>query len=233
MNYSKQDLHLAYVLHTRPYRETSLLVEVFSQQHGRVALVARGAKRGKAKSSSILQPFMPLNVSWFGSGELVTLMQVEVASISGHELHGKRAICGLYLNELLVKLLHHWDPCQALFSWYAMALEQLSDDSVPAQLVLRRFEVQLLKSLGYGLQLTIEVGTGAPVQPEQYYLFDPVLGPKLVSQAHLLAIKGASLLALANDMLCDTAVLAEIKRLMRMVLHYHLGTKQLLTRELL
>src|SRR5579872_3972096 len=97
----KQDLHSAYVLHTRAYRETSMLVEILSAEHGRVAMVARGAKRGKSKISTVLQPFLPVQVSWFGNGELVTMMNVE-ATQPGPSLYGRSAICGLYLNELLV-----------------------------------------------------------------------------------------------------------------------------------
>lgn len=229
---NKIDLHLAYVLHARAFRETSLLVEMLSQDHGRITVVARGAKRGKSKTSSIMQPFMPLNVSWYGSGDLVTLTNVE-AHANSHMLHGRNAICGLYLNELLVKLMPKWDPCPVLFAGYEQALLRLMGNAVAEQITLRKFEVLLLKSLGYGLQLTKEVNTGVQVRPQDYYLFDPILGPKLVYYPSASSIKGASLLALEHGDIADPLILADLKRLMRVVLGYHLGARRLVTRELL
>lgn len=232
---SKYAWNLAYVLHTRAFRETSLLVELFSQEHGRITAVARGAKRGAAKTSSIMQPFMPLQVSFYGDGDLVTLTGVE-ASGCNYQLYGRSAICGLYINELLVKLMPKWDPCNLLFAGYENCLNNLAfgvDKNINNQIVLRKFETLLLKSLGYGLQLTIEVDTRNTVQAQNYYTFDPILGPKLVHAQHATAIKGASLLALAADNLEDPAVLLDIKRLMRIVLGHHLGARRLITRELL
>lgn len=228
----KQDLHLAYVIHTRAYRESSLLVELLSSEHGRVALVARGAKRGKAQASRLLQPFIPLNISWFGSGELVTLADVDAYGI-GHDLRQKKAVCGIYLNELLIKLVPKWDPCVDLFSSYQQALLALANNELAEQVILRKFEVQLLKSLGYGLQLKTDVITGAAIQADRYYMFDPIAGPKLTHAEHVGAIKGKSLLALAVEDFTDAAVLLDIKRLMRIVLHHHLGVRQLKSRELL
>lgn len=228
----RQDLHLAYVLHTRPYRETSLLVEMFSAEHGRIAAVARGAKRGKAKTSSLLQLFTPLHISWFGNGDLVTLTAVE-AREPGHNLPGRKAICGLYLNELLIKLVPKWDQCAALFNAYTTAIANLAIDAMSEQVLLRSFEMQLLQSLGYGLQLNKEVTTGAAIAADQYYVVDPLLGPRLVSPHDILAVRGASLLALTSGNFSDAAVLKDIKRMLRMVLRHHLGAKTIVSRELL
>lgn len=229
---SKQDLHLAYVLHTRAFRETSLLVELFSAQHGRIAAVARGAKRGKAKTSSILQPFMPLQIAWYGEGELVTLTNVEAIG-NAYTLQGKAAICGLYVNELLVKLLPKWDPCIALFEGFETCLANLVNTNISQQITLRKFELVLLKSLGYGLQLTRDIDTASAIQEQNYYSFDPILGPRLVHAQHAAAIKGSSLIALAEENFTDPTILLDIKRLMRLVLGHHLGSKRLLSRELL
>ncbi len=228
----KQELHLSYVLHTRAYRETSMLVEILSQQHGRVALVAKGVKRGKAKVSNILQPFVPLQVSWSGSGDLVTLVQVEeTAQVPG--LQAMRAICGLYVNELLIKLVPKWDVCNELFNHYQLTLQNLADSAVNEQITLRKFEKQLLKSLGYGLQLGCEVESGAPIMADQFYTFDPILGPKLATQLQVAATSGSTLLALAAEEFGTNTNWAELRRLMRNVLAYHLGTKQLVSRQLL
>ena len=228
----KHELHLAYVLHSRSYRETSLLVEMFSQEYGRIALVARGAKRGKTKASTILQPFTPLTVSWYGNGDLVTLTHVEV-SAPGHNLVAKRAICGLYINELLVRLLHKWDPCLKLFNNYQQVLINLAQEQVCEQVSLRKFEKQLLESMGYALQLTKEINNGDQVQEQEYYLFDPILGPKLVPAATIGAIKGASLLALDADLFEAPWMLTDIKHLMRLVFSHHLGARPLMARQLL
>lgn len=228
----KQNLHRAYVLHTRAFRETSLLVEIFSAEHGHITAVARGAKRGKAKPYAIIQPFAPLQLGWHGDGDLVTLTTVE-SDGNSYMLQGRAAICGLYINELLVKLLPKWDPCIALFNGYEFCLGALANLDTNWQVALRRFELLLLKSLGYGLQLTIDVATASPIDAQKFYLFDPILGPRLVHAQHASAIKGASLLALAAENFSDPAILLDIKRLMRMVLSYHLGHKRLLSRELL
>jgi len=225
-------LQVAYVLHTRPYRETSLLVDAFTQQFGRITMVARGVKRGKQKASAILQPFIPLLLSWYGSGDLVSLTQVEPAGVN-HDLAARRAICGLYINELLIKLLHNWDACADLFASYEHALTQLSLENIAAQITLRHFEKQLLKSLGYGLQLSREVSTGAPIQVDNYYVYDPVLGPRVVAEKVSGAILGASILALESGNFCKQTELLDIKHLMRIVLNHHLGARRIMARELL
>lgn len=228
----KQELHAAYVLHTRPFRETSMLVEILSAEQGRITLVARGAKRGKSKVSTLLQPFLPLKVSWYGTGELVTLVEVETSQ-AGPSLYGRNAICGLYLNELLVKLLPKWDSCEFLYAAYEEAIKALATQQLLDQIILRKFEMQLLKSMGYALQLQKEVSTGADVNADHYYLFDPEQGPRLAAAVNPAAIKGASLLALAAETWQEPGVLLDIKRLMRIVLRHHLGARQLISRELL
>lgn len=226
----REELHSAYILHARAYRETSLLLEVLSAQHGRVTVVARGAKRGKLKLSSLLQPFLPLQISWYGNGDLVTLVDVETKH-PGPTLYGRSAICGLYINELLIKLLPKWDHCAHLFSMYETTILQLAGSTLD-QIILRKFELQLLKSLGYGLQLNKEVTTGATIDAQSYYMFDPELGPKLTPGFVTHAFKGSSLLSLANET-WESHALLDMKRLMRIVLRHHLGNKQLKSRELL
>ena len=228
----KQALHLAYVLHARSFRETSLLIEALIVEAGRISIVARGAKRGKARTSNLLQPFIPLQISWYGNGDLVTLTVVEAIN-PGLGLYGRSAICGLYINELLVKLVPKWDCCKQLFDAYQTAITNLAKGEVADQIILRKFEMQLLKSLGYGLQLNNEVETGAKIEADKYYSFDPILGPKLVNSANKFAVKGKSILAMASETFNDAEILLEVKHLMRIVLYYHLGSKQLKTRELL
>lgn len=230
-----QELQLGYVLHSRAYRETSLLLDVLTAEHGRIALVARGAKRGQGKgkssNSAVLQPFIPLNIGWFGSGELVTLTTVEAVRPM-HDLTMKRVICGLYINELLAKLLPKWDPCAELFAAYEGLLSELCAPQQLEQAALRKFEKQLLKSIGYGLQLTTDIVSEETIDPQQYYVLDPVMGPSLANERHLNAILGSSLLAFAADDYTE-AVLPDLRRLMRNVLGHHLGHQTLMTRQLL
>ncbi len=229
---TRQELHAAYVLHTRPFRETSMLVEILSAEQGRLTVVARGAKRGKSKISSLLQPFLALKLSWYGDGDLVTLVDVEACQ-PGPTLSGRNAICGLYLNELLVKLLPRWDSCTVLYNEYEAAIVALAAQQILDQIILRKFEMQLLKSMGYALQLHREITTGMAVHADQYYVFDPEQGPRLAVAGNPSAIKGASLLALAAEAWQEPGVLLDIKRLMRVVLRHHLGARQLISRELL
>src|ERR1700675_5081227 len=150
----------AFVLHAHPYRETSLIVEAFTADYGRVALVARGAKRPRSELRGVLQAFQPLTLSWAGGGELKTLIRAEWRSglplVSGSAL-----LCGFYLNELLLKLLPREDAHPQLFNDYQDALARLAAGADQAT-VLRRFELRLLAELGYALPLTHDVDTGAP-----------------------------------------------------------------------
>lgn len=221
----------AYVLHSRPYRETSLLVEALTSTQGRITLVARGAKSGKVKKSSILQLFVPLTLTWYGNGDLVTMVMAEHAG-APLSLMGASAICGLYVNELLIKLLQKWDPCMPTFASYNQVLMELESATPNArQIILRKFEKELITNLGYALPLDTEMLTGNAICDDQYYCYDPGVGLRQVRSTYLGAIKGTSILAFAADQYIPSAM-ADIKRLMRSVLAHYLGNKKIVTREL-
>jgi DNA repair protein RecO (recombination protein O) len=227
-------LQNALILHTRSYKETSLLLEAFTSSHGRVSLIARGAKRGKIKLASILQPFIPLSILWQGKGELQTLVKAESNGPMYH-LYGKRMISGLYINELLMRFLAKLDPHQDLFNFYRHILEQLSF-SQQIQSALRIFEKKLLKAIGYELQLDYDADTKRSIMENAYYRFDPMSGPIKVSsieENNQYIYKGSSLLAFKTENLENADVLREIKHLMRQVLGFHLGARPLRTRKLL
>src|SRR6478672_7918420 len=157
----RHDDEPAFVLHTYPYRETSLIVEALTERAGRVAMVARGAKRPRSELRGVLQAFQPLALSWAGAGELKTLAKAEWRG--GLPLPaGAALLCGFYLNELLLKLLPREDPHPALFAHYEDALRALTEHSTGAAqaVVLRRFELKLLAEVGYALALTHEAVTG-------------------------------------------------------------------------
>ncbi|MEM8661478.1 MAG: DNA repair protein RecO [Pseudomonadota bacterium] len=159
-------LQPSYVLHSRAYRDTSLLVEVFTAEHGRIGLVARGARRKSRNGSpaALLQPFAPMLLGFTGRGELKTLTATETAG-RPQILVGERLYSGLYLNELLVRLLHRHDAHPKLFAAYGDALNGLAS-SGEIDGVLRQFELILISELGYGFELDVDGQTGAAVTPE-------------------------------------------------------------------
>jgi DNA repair protein RecO (recombination protein O) len=216
----------AYVLHARPYRETSLLLEALSRDHGRVALVARGARGQKSRLRSQLQPFRPLLLSWSGRGELGTLTSAEQVA-APPELQGEALYCGLYLNELLVRLLHRGDPHAEVFEGYRQVLAQLSA-GVGLQPVLRVFEKNLLEAVGYGLMLEHEYGSDRPLQSDALYHYRPGQGPVRLGRdaPSGQATSGRALLALRSERLTSVD-LPELRRLMRRLIGYHLGGKPL------
>ncbi len=212
----------AFVLHRRPYRESSLLIEAWSRDQGRIGLVARGAGRARSRLRGLLQPFAPLLLSWSGRGELGTLTAVEE---QGRPIRPppERLLSGLYLNELLLALLARQDPHPLLFDGYREALTELG--AVPDQEpVLRRFEVLLLAQLGYGLQLDREADSGKPLDATRDYRYVLDRGPlPLTASGGGMTISGRSLCALARGELHEPGILREVKRLTRAALAAHLN----------
>jgi DNA repair protein RecO (recombination protein O) len=217
----------AYVLHARAYRESSLLLEVLSRDHGRTAMVARGARRAKSRLRNTLQPFRPLLLSWSGRGDLGTLTAGEqVAAPPG--LQGESLYCGLYLNELLMRLLHRGDPHPEVFERYRQVLGELAAGTAP-QGLLRLFEKQLLAAVGYALMLDHEAGSDRPLDGKARYDYRPGQGPVRIGEASAsrgLGVSGSALLALRDERIAEEQ-LPELRRLMRRVIGYHLGDKPL------
>lgn len=216
------------------------MVEYFSRESGRVAIIAKGAKSRKSRGGSgaaLLQPFTPLQCSWLGRSELKTLVDCETAG-SAQPLAGRALYCGLYLNELLVRLLHHEDPHQVLFDHYAASIARLAVDE-DMELVLRQFELCLLDELGYGFDLSVDGASGQPVSEEQQYHYHeeygmvPAVGADSSTSNHerLPRYLGAQLLDIARGRFDDSARQCA-KRLMRQVLALHLGDKPLKSRDL-
>ena len=222
----------AFVLHSYPYKETSLIVDVFSRDFGRVALVAKGAKRPHSKLRGALQTFQPLQVGWSGKSEIRTLTAAEW--IGGLlPLERSALLCGFYLNELLVKLLARDDPHPALFDHYVAALNQLAHDE-PAAIVLRKFELALLKETGVAGSLIIATNTREPVEPEKQYVFDPERGPREARLSDTSpVVSGKTLLDMAKEDYSDNLTQTQSKFLMRHLLSHHLGGVPLNTRQIL
>jgi DNA repair protein RecO (recombination protein O) len=230
----RHDDEPAFVLHTYAYRETSLIVEAFTERHGRVAMVARGAKRPRSEMRGVLQAFQPLALSWAGAGELKTLVKAEWQG--GMPLPGGAALlCGFYLNELLLKLLAREDAHPALWREYESALRALTADQAPGAqaATLRRFELRLLAELGYALTLTREVATGARVEAGERYHYAFDRGPQRIAAEPRGAwpvVRGETLIALATERYPDADVAAEAKRLMRGILDHYLEERRIFSR---
>lgn len=229
------DLAPAYILHRRPYRDTSLTLEALTRDHGRISLVARGARRSRrgGTTSAWLQPFAPLFLSWRqGRGEMGTLTGVEAAGpaqpLAGEPLYG-----GFYTNELLMRLVYRHDPHPQLFEAYGTLLAQLGPDSVAAP--LRVFEKRLLEALGYGIVLAADAESGEPVQAGRHYRYVPELGPVAVppDAADRQAFSGRLLLALAREQLTEVEAAGEARRLLANLLSPLLGDRPLHSRALL
>jgi DNA repair protein RecO (recombination protein O) len=219
----------AYILHTRPWRETSLIVEAFGAGHGRLSLVARGARRAHASLKAKLVSFQPLWLSWFGKGGLRTLHAAEWQG-GALALKGRALMCGFYLNELLLKLLPPEDPHEVLYARYETALQDLGAQPDPEP-VLRRFELALLSDLGYAQTLDRLPGGGA-VQADRRYGYAYGRGVVEAGDGEA-AYAGRTLLDLAAGDFSNPRTLAEAKLFMRALINHYLGDKPLHTRQLL
>lgn len=220
-------LEPAYILHGRPFRETSLLLEALSSSHGRVGLVARGARGTRSRWKNLLQPFRPLLLSWNQKGELGTLTGADQVA-SPPALEGEALFCGLYANELTTRFLQRQDPHPGFFDIYRELVGRLSAGEL-SQPLLRMFEAALLKSAGFGLQLDHEHGSSAPISENAWYCYEPEAGPRRREYDEGSAnelVSGGALLALKSGVIKDRH-LRELKALMRKLVRYHLGDKPL------
>lgn len=212
----------AYILHARPWRETSLLLECLTRDHGRVGMVARGARRRGARAAqSDLQPFRELVLSFTLRGELATLRAAEPVG-RPLALQGNALLAGLYVNELVVRLSGRQDPDHALYGVYERTLRRLAGEA-SLSWTLRRFERDLLEALGYGMQLEHEADSGEPLQADAEYVYVPEYGPARAGVRQGQRVRGADLTALATDREPDAQALGRLRRLMRAVLVFHLG----------
>ncbi len=228
----------AFVLHSYPFRETSLILDVFSRSNGRLAIIARGARRPRSALRGLLMNFQPLLLSWFGKGEVRTLHSAEWQGGQPY-LQDTALMCGFYLNELLLNLLARDDPHEKLFDYYRATLQRLAQESDHAA-TLRYFEKHLLQELGYALVLEREAGSGKPVQAEVCYRYVVERGPlpKISGQDDGDAragfpVLGKTLLDMAADDYADPTTAQQSKQLMRGLLNHQLGGKILHTRELI
>jgi DNA repair protein RecO (recombination protein O) len=240
---TRHDAEPAFVLHSYPFRETSLIIEVFTRNWGRVALVARGARRPRSVLRGVLLAFQPLLLSWGGKSELRTLHKAEWQG-GLPQLQGRGLLCGFYLNELMLKLLAKDDAHEALFETYHATLLALSTGGDHAT-TLRSFEQRLLKEAGYALTLDRDAITGESIRAECSYRYLIERGPVRISERggdfagrddadeNRLELAGQTLLDMARDDYASPATLQQSKALMRILINHCLGNQILNTRQLL
>lgn len=230
MQRNRVDGQPAFVLHSYPFRETSLIVDVFSRDFGRLVLMARGARRPRSALRGLLLAFQPLELAWAGKGEVPTLMKAEWQG-GQPLLTGKALFYAYYLNELLMHLLPREDAHERLFAVYVQTLRRLSDDLREAD--LRAFERALLQELGYGLTLAHDAA-GQPIDPAGHYAYEIESGPTLLARpgTSALAVSGKTLADLARDDFSDPRSLQEAKQLMRALIAHYSDGKGLDTRRI-
>ncbi len=220
----------AYVLHQYAYRDTSRIVEVFTAEHGRLTVFARGANSAKSSLKGVLRPFQRLLISWTGKSEAGQLVSAEIdGRVSA--LSPARLMSGFYLNELLLKLTERWDPHPEIFSSYATCVQALCDGEIEEP-ALRRFEKHLLDDLGYGLELTRTVA-GVPVRADGYYRFALESGPQPCVAEAPGAVYGQSLADLQSESFADARSLRDAKRLLRAAIDACLDGRALKSREVM
>jgi DNA repair protein RecO (recombination protein O) len=238
------ELSAAYVLHTRKYRDTSLIAELYTKDHGRVAVVAKGVRSRRAVRQASWQPFTPLLVSFMGRGDLKTVTVAEFSN-TGFRLEGDNLIMGLYVNELMVRLLAKNDPLENLFGFYQEVLKNLmaGDQSL---ISLRKFEIFLLQALGYGVDFE-KTAMGEPIKPETHYEYQVGNGFSAISErshedmgddkatsddVRVARFKGKTLLAIADQDFSGSEVSNSAKVILRTTFHHLLGGKPLMSRKL-
>jgi len=230
MSKRRADHEAGFVVHTYAYKETSLIVEAFTRRFGRVALLARGARRPRSAMRGVLLSFQPLQLSWSASAELGNLIRAEWAGAL-RPLRGRGLMCGFYLNELLLRLLPREDPHEGLFEIYDRALADLAGGADIAS-VLRRFEKRMLAELGYAPLLDHDAAS-RPIDPAARYVYEPERGPMLSTSSRDLSVSGQTLLDVAADDYGRAETRDEARTLMRLLITQRLHGQELHTRTIL
>ena len=222
----------AWLLHHRPFRDTSRILEVLTREHGRLSLVARGSRSAKSRLRGVLRPFMPLAVSWFSRSDMGTLTGAETNG-PPVSLHGDALLSGYYLNELLINLMHRHDPQPDIFDAYENTVRGLmSGDEVAIR--LRLFEIELLKLLGYALNLEHDNESQLPLVAERAYEYRAESGAAAAGdRTGPMIFYGRELMAIDRREFSEPAILDAAGRLLRGVIAYHLNGKELNSRKVL
>lgn len=223
-------LQRCFILHRRPYSESSLILDVFSEEYGRLTLISKGARSKRSALKGALQPFTPLLLKWSGNGSMKTLRQAEPISL-GLPLFGIHLYSAMYINELIGRVLAQEIPMQALFHDYLHALTELAHGNNPEP-ALRRFELALLAAMGYGVDFLHCSGTGEPIDPDMTYRYREQKGFIASVRRDNLTFIGNELIAISERRFMTKEQLQAAKRFTRIALKPYLGNKPLKSREL-
>ncbi|ASI89839.1 DNA repair protein RecO [Vibrio mediterranei] len=223
-------LQRCFVLHRRPYSESSLILDVFSEEYGRVTLLSKGARSKRSNLKGALQPFTPILLKWSGGGSMKTLRQAEAISL-GLPLSGINLYSAMYVNELIARVLASEIPFPALFHDYLQALTELAHNTNPEP-ALRRFELALLSAMGYGVDFLHCAGTGEPIDPTMTYRYREQKGFIASVRKDNLTFLGEELIAISERRFNSKTQLQAAKRFTRIALKPYLGGKPLKSREL-
>jgi DNA repair protein RecO (recombination protein O) len=222
----------AYLIHQRPYSETSQIINLFSRHYGRVDAIAKGSKRPKSKFKSFLQPFSPILVSWSGRSQLKTLRSVDISSGKQSNVSRKHLMSAFYLNELILSFLTTADPYPDLFDAYSLAINNLSNaDS--SEIILREFEIQLLTEIGYAINFQTEAMSSKKIEPNLSYRFIAEEGfvSSVTSSARDALIKGSVIQSIDRKDFSQPETMRAAKRIIRESVKYHLSGKELNTKK--
>ncbi len=223
----------AFILHHRPFRDSSQLLDIISRDHGKLALVARGSRGARSRLKGVLRPFMPLSVSWVMKSDLGTLTGAEVRG-TPLSLTGDALLSGYYVNELLLHLLHRHDAQPEIFAAYSHTIAALAAAGDAVAPCLRHFEIELLRQIGYALNLDHAHGSTDTLERDRYYEYRVEQGPVAVSRSEgRMVFSGNMLMAIAAQQFSDPDVLRAASRLLREVIAFHLGGRELKSRKVL
>ena len=226
----RQENQRVYILHTYPFKETSLIAEVFTEKFGRIPLVAKGARRPRSSIRGMLQSFQVLLANWSGKSELKSLNGLEWCE-KLTILEGDALMCGFYLNELMMRLLPRDEPYTELFDFYHETILALSECR-ELTITLRRFELKLLQALGYAVSLDHDEDSN-PIIPDKIYRYEAEYGAcDLTKTDHGIKVLGKTLLDMASDQYIDKETQQQSKQLMRYLLGFYLGDKPLHSKQL-
>ena len=220
-------LQPAVILQHKPFRETSLLLEVFTRDHGIISVIAKGVRKEKSKLAGLLQPFIVLKISYLDKSDLKSLTHAEY--VADFNLLRLALYCGFYINELLQRFLHKHDPYPEIFARYLRCLTELSTTE-NIETSLRYFELDLLQAVGYGVELVNDFNSGLVVQSELRYTF--IAGQGMTAEPRGV-ISGKNLLDLAAQEILSAEALLEAKCLLRTMLDLNLQGRPLKSREVL
>lgn len=229
---SRVEQQPGWVIHRRPWRESSLLVEFFAREQGRVGLVAKGARSARSAWRGLAEPFTPLVASWSRRGDMGTLTSLESAG-PRHVLAGRALWCGLYVNELLLRLLQRDDPHPGVFDACRIVFRGLAVGEEAQSLLLRRFELALLQGMGVAPDFRFDAASGQAIEPGGLYHLQPEVGFVPVGRSGAGVFSGAAIVAIEAGSTDDRETAREMRELMRMLIDHHLAGRELASRRLL